>query len=157
MTQLVRYKSNNNSVCYVSLLSLLTEILELGICPPGLEDVWHTTNSAVQIIFLSTTYFTVPQAPFYNINSLPDPFRCSQKCQIKLSSCGLSLAAAEHILLRACPCRTANTPGCLRPAGTNMARSCHSSAWLSPAPSCQQAQNKGAKLQISLQMLLQLW
>lgn len=75
--------------------------------------------SVAQIIFLSTTNFTFPQAPFYNINSLTDNFRWKrQKCQIKLTSCGLP--AAEHILIsQPVPARAANTPVWLRPAVTN--------------------------------------
>lgn len=112
--------------------------------------------SVVQIIFLSTTNFTFPQALFYNINSLTDTFRCSQKCQIKLISCGLSLPAAEQILIsQPLPARI-QIPVWLRPAA-NMASRYHSSAGLSPTPSFQHTQNKRAKLQISMQMLLKLW
>lgn len=56
----------------------------------------------VEIIFLSTTNFTFPQALFYNINSLADAFRWSETRQIKLTSCRFSLTAAEHTLSRQC-------------------------------------------------------
>lgn len=159
MTQLVGYKvNNNNTVCYVIILSLLTAVLELGICPLGLADVWHTTKYLLfRSFFLFTTNFTFPQAPFYNMNSLTDTFRCSQKWKIKLNSCGLSVPAAEQILIRQpLPARITNTPVWFRPAGTNMASSYHSSAWLPTTP-FQHAQNRRVKMQISMQMLLKLW
>lgn len=120
ITQLVQYKpNNNNTVCYVIILFWqelwVWEYIHLGWQMCGTPKL-----PVLQINFLSTTNFTSPQAPFYNINSLTDSFRQSQKCQIKLTSCGLPFPAAEHILTRQpLPARRANTPVSLRPAVTS--------------------------------------
>lgn len=116
--------------------------------------------SVVQIIFLPTTNFTFPQAPSYNINPLTDAFRCSQKCQIKLTSCGLSLPAAGYILIREPhPCKDHKHPcvaqTCCDKHGKQVPQlslAVHCSCF----PTHTETQTKGVKLQIAGQMLLKL-
>lgn len=120
MRQTDRYRSNNvishaiSSFCFDrnSWLGNISSWINRSII--------YYKLPVVEIIFLSTTNFTFPQALFYNINSLADAFRCSETRQIKLTSCGFSLTAAEHTLSSVTPPETTNIPLLLRPSVTNM-------------------------------------
>lgn len=120
--QLDRYRWKNNVICHV--ISSFSFDRNSGV---GNMSTWvnrcmtYYKLSVVEIISLFTANFTFPQALFYNINSLADASRCSQKCQIKLTSCGFSLKLHNtHRSDSVTPPETTNITVLLRTSMTNM-------------------------------------
>lgn len=120
------------------LLSLLTGILELGMCPPGLADVCHTAN---YLLFRSFFFLppTLHSHRLLSTISIPCLILSDVARNVKSSFplVGFHFQLQSTSWSEPVPARTADTPGWLRPAVTNMVSRYHSSACLSPTLSFQ--------------------
>lgn len=158
MTQLVGYRPNNNNTgCYVIILSLLTGILELGICPPGLADVWHTTN---YLLFRSFFFLPPPLHSHRLLSTIEIPWLILSDVARNVKS-NLGLVGFPFQLQNTSRWESSALQGLQTPLrGSDHDKHGKQVPQLSLAPhctffpTCTETQTERVKLQISMQVLL---